>query len=63
MPERLLTARQAAERLGLKPKTLYDKAQRREIPCVRLFESVVRFRESDIDAMITEHFTPARKAG
>ncbi|HEX7124884.1 MAG TPA: helix-turn-helix domain-containing protein [Thermodesulfobacteriota bacterium] len=45
--ERLLTAKEVAELLGLKEKTVYELAKRGEIPCVRIGK-FVRFRPSDL---------------
>jgi excisionase family DNA binding protein len=43
----LLTAKQAARKLGIAPVTLYERARPNEIPCVRIGRAV-RFRTSDI---------------
>ena len=54
----LLTARQVAELLNLKPVTVYAAASRGQIPCVRLWEGrrrgLVRFRREDIDRLIRD---------
>jgi len=57
--DRLLTVQQAAERLGLKPSTLYAWAYERRIPTVKLFGRSLRFKASDIDKLIRQHERPA----
>jgi hypothetical protein len=54
--ELLLTAREVAQILRLKPSTVFDAAARGKLPCVRLWrgkrKSVVRFRRKDIIALV-----------
>ena len=53
MQERLLTAEQVAERLGLSVAAVRQRAFRGKLPpSVRLGVRTVRWRASDIDAMI-----------
>ena len=55
MTERLLTARELAEILGLSPATILDRFERGELPGFRLFGrkgGPVRFRESEIEAAL-----------
>jgi len=56
MTEELLTAREVADLLRVKPVTVYSAADRGLIPCVRLWtgrrRSLVRFRREDIEAVI-----------
>ena len=59
MSERLLTPRQAAQKLGVSRSTLYHWAQERRLPTVRLFGSGLRFRESDLDRLISRSVRPA----
>ncbi len=61
--ERLLDVRQAAELLGVKPGTLYQWAYQRRLPVVKLFglHGALRFRQSDIDALIERSIRPALK--
>jgi excisionase family DNA binding protein len=56
MTERLLTARDLAEILGLSSATVLDRFERGDLPGYRLFGrkgGPVRFRESEIEAVIT----------
>jgi len=45
--DRLLTAKELAQILGISPKTLYSYVGRRMIPCFKI-ESNVRFRAQDV---------------
>lgn len=47
-PERLLTADEVAERLGIHPKTIYLAARTGKLPCRRL-GGAVRFVWSEVD--------------
>lgn len=53
---RLLTAEEVGQLLRLRRSTVYQAAEEGRIPCVRLWrgrrKSVVRFRASDIEALI-----------
>jgi excisionase family DNA binding protein len=54
MTDRLLTAREVAERWGISADTVLDRWQAGEIPGLRLFGAKggpVRFRESEIAAL------------
>ena len=56
-PERLLTARELAGILGLKPATILDKFERGELPGFRLGGRVgapVRFRWSEVEAWLEQ---------
>lgn len=54
---RLLTVEQAAERMGLRPKTLRMRVWKRTMPYVKLGRAV-RFKETDIDRMIEAGTVP-----
>ena len=56
--ERLLDVKEAAEMLGLKPSTLYQWAYERRLPVVKLGRTL-RFRLSDIQALIAQSVRPA----
>jgi excisionase family DNA binding protein len=58
---KLLTIREAAEALRLKPSSLYQKIWRREIEYVKLGRNV-RFRADQIEKMIDESTVPALEA-
>ena len=58
MEEKLLTAREVADKLGLKISTIYRWRWARRIPCVKV-GAALRFRLSDIDRLIKEGFRPA----
>ena len=63
VPDRLLKVEEAAAMLGLKPATLYQWAYQRRIPVVKLFgpRGALRFRESDLRALIAGSVRPARR--
>jgi excisionase family DNA binding protein len=56
--QRLLTVRQAADYLGLKPTTLYDWVARRKIPCVKL-NGALRFDLRELERLIESSKRPA----
>ena len=60
-PDRLVDAKEAAAILAVKPATLYQWAYQRRIPVVKLFgpRGALRFRESDIRALIGRSLRPA----
>jgi excisionase family DNA binding protein len=57
----LLDVHEAASMLALKPATLYQWAYERRIPVVKLFgpRGALRFRLSDIEALIARSVRPA----
>ena len=57
--DRLLDVNEAAAMLGLSPKTLYQWAYERRVPVVKLFGRALRFRLSDIQALIAKSVRPA----
>ena len=61
--ERLLDVKEAAAALAVKPATLYQWAYQRRIPVVKLFgpRGALRFRESDLRALIAGSVRPARR--
>lgn len=52
LPPAVLTTKEAARYLGLHPITLYRKAQRLEIPWVRLGDRKKGFSRTDLDLWI-----------
>ena len=60
-PDRLLDVHEAAAFLAVKPATLYQWAYQRRIPVVKLFgpRGALRFRESDLRALIAGSVRPA----
>jgi excisionase family DNA binding protein len=50
--EKLLTATEAAELLGLTRSALYMAIQRREMPVLRLGQRRIRFRASDLEKIL-----------
>ena len=54
----LLTADEVAQRLRLKPATVYEAAANGRIPCVRLWKgarrALIRFRREDIERLIRD---------
>jgi len=59
--DRLLDVQEAATLLAVKPSTLYQWAYQRRIPVVKLFgpRGALRFRRSDIMALVTQCLRPA----
>lgn len=55
MTDRLLTAREVAEWLGLSPETVLRKWRAGEIPGYRLGSNVLRFKERELEAWLEEH--------
>jgi excisionase family DNA binding protein len=49
LTDRLLTAREVAERLSMSTESVLRRWRAREIPGYRLGTNVLRFRESDIE--------------
>lgn len=58
--DRLLTVKQAAERLGTTPRFIRRLTQERRIPYTKLGGSKVRIRESDLDAFISNGIVESR---
>lgn len=61
LPDRLLTAKQAAEYLGYSEGTIRNKASAGEIPTVKL-GTALRFRLSDLQAWVDEQDAAAKAA-
>lgn len=61
----LLTVTEAAAMLAVKPATLYQWAYQRRIPVVKLFgpRGALRFRPTDIQALIARSVRPALRSG
>jgi excisionase family DNA binding protein len=61
LPDRLLDVSEAAAMLAVKPATLYQWAHQRRMPVVKLFgpRGALRFRESDLRALIAGSVRPA----
>jgi excisionase family DNA binding protein len=54
-PDRLLTAAEVADLLGLSPATVLDRFQAGDLPGFRLFGrkgGPVRFRQAEIEALV-----------
>jgi excisionase family DNA binding protein len=49
-----LTVKQAAERLGLSPKTVYDLVQKGRLRCIRIGRAI-RIRPADLEMGTVEH--------
>jgi predicted DNA-binding transcriptional regulator AlpA len=59
---RLLTAENVAQITGLSTETLAQwRSQRRGIPFVKLSRNVVRYREVDLDAWLSERIVPVEQ--
>ena len=63
-PDRLLDVHESAAMLAVKPATLYQWAYQRRIPVVKLFgpRGALRFRVSDLEALITHSVRPALRS-
>jgi excisionase family DNA binding protein len=55
--QRLLTARQVAQRLGVCEWTVYQWAAKGRIPCIRMSRRALRFSEDDITKFEMQHTT------
>lgn len=53
-PEKLLTPRQVAELFAVDPKTVTRWAQNGKLPTIRTIGGHRRFRQSVIEALVTE---------
>ena len=60
MSERLLAAREVADRLGVTPRTVLRWTRRGDLPAVRLPGGALRYNEHQLDAWLTERATPRR---
>jgi excisionase family DNA binding protein len=58
--DRLLHVREAADLLGVSPKTLYQWKYEGRVPAVKLFGAALRFRLSEIEKLIDKFESPAR---
>ena len=54
MSEKLLTAKEVAEILGLKLSTIYDWVYRRKIPYIKI-GSLLKFRHKAVEEFIDTH--------
>ncbi len=59
--DRLLNVREAADLLGLRPKTLYLMAGERRIASVKILGKSLRFRESAIRQIIEDGEVSAKE--
>jgi excisionase family DNA binding protein len=57
--ERLLTARQVAELLGVSAETVLRWTRRGLLPAIKLPSGAIRYRPEDLDAWLHEHATGA----
>jgi excisionase family DNA binding protein len=60
--DRLLGVREAAAKLGVSPKTVYQWAYERRLPVVKLFGKALRFRLSVIEKLIAVSERPALRS-
>ena len=59
--EKLLTVPEAADRLRLQPSTVRKWIFERRLAYVRVGRKAVRIRESDLEKLLRENYTPALK--
>ena len=60
MADRLLTAGEVADQLGISAKTVLRWVRRGELPAIRLPSGAIRFREREVEAWLAERATPRR---
>ena len=60
MTDRLFTAREVAELLGVSAETVLRWTRARKLPAVRLPSGAVRFRQDELDGWIVERATLRR---
>ncbi len=60
MTDRLLTAREVAERLGVSPETVLRWVRRRELTAIKLPGGAIRFQEHVLDEWLAKRATPRR---
>ena len=53
----LLTARQVADTLGVSPETVLRWTRRGDLGAIKLPGGAIRYRQTDLDAWLTEHTT------
>lgn len=53
MAEKLFSVNEAAAQLGIKPKTLYSRINKGDVPVKRLFNWTIRLTEKDIQEIMT----------
>jgi excisionase family DNA binding protein len=58
--DRLLTARELAERLSVSTETILRWTRKGELPAFRLPGGAIRYREGDIEAWLEERATTER---
>jgi excisionase family DNA binding protein len=60
--ERLLNLEEAADLTGVSRFTLRRWAKLQRVAVVRLSARAIRFRQSDLDALVRTHLSPAKEA-
>ncbi len=60
MTDRLLTAREIAERINVSTETVLRWTRLGELPAIRLPSGQLRYREAEVEARIAEWATPSR---
>ena len=63
MTDRLLTARELADQLGVNAETVLRWSRRGELPTIKLPGGAIRYREHDIDQWLRRHETGAADRG
>jgi excisionase family DNA binding protein len=58
--DRLLTAREVAELLGVSAETVLRWTRRGELPAIRLPGRAIRYRATDLDAWLLARITHGR---
>jgi excisionase family DNA binding protein len=57
--EKLLTVRELAKLLGVAEGSVYHWLSQERLPCIRFSQRCVRFRESDVQALLQTLHKPA----
>jgi excisionase family DNA binding protein len=60
MADRLLTARDIADLLGVSAETILRWTRRGELPAFRLPSGAIRYREAELEGWLEERATPRR---
>jgi len=60
MADRLLTARDVAERLDVSAETVLRWTRRGELPAIRLPGGAIRYREDELEGWLEERATTER---
>jgi excisionase family DNA binding protein len=60
MTERLVTAREVADMLGVSSETVLRWQRQRKLPAIRLPGGAIRFRQAELEVWLESRATPER---